>query len=57
MKCDEEVRCLVEHICIKNIHKTTTEMKNKYQLQISSELNKEISIVVAKWQRIEREND
>jgi len=48
MKCDEEVRCLVEHICIKNIHKTTTEMKNKYQLQISSELNKEISIVVAK---------
>jgi len=46
MKCDEVVRCLVEHICIKNIHKTTTEMKNK--LQISSELNKDISIVVAK---------
>jgi len=35
-------------MCIEDIYETTTEMENEYQLQISSEFNKEISIVVPK---------
>jgi len=45
--CNEVVRCPTEYICIEDIYEMTTEMENKYQLQISSELNKERPVVVA----------
>jgi len=45
---DEVVRCLIKSICIKDIYETTTEMENKYHLEISCVLNKELLVVVEK---------